>query len=355
MSIESDLKKDGIEVIRELDTLTINQLAKRIAESLCEAFPALNLDYTDLFAQLSRVNMYYAKMPKGLSEANYFYKNRSIYFNENLELENMLEYAVHESIHYLQERKDKKNYLLRLGLCDFAEFRIYGMALNEAAVQYMAEKAINHEKDQIKYYGITFPTISSSCYSIECNLLEQLIYLTGEDSLIDSTFYSNDEFKYDLVDLCGEKEFFTIQKNLDIILYAEEDLIKLNCQLQNTEENSKSMIKIVQKIDMTREKIANTYFETQNLIISSYFDHAFKAIQDLEGLESYRRKLYQYKDYIGTNDTYSFYHNYYIMQMTKLEEKQNSIENAVHSLVPVTNNKLLAFFRAIKRLFVPGT
>ena len=39
MSIESDLKKDGIKVIRPLDTLSINTISRNIAEKLCKTFP----------------------------------------------------------------------------------------------------------------------------------------------------------------------------------------------------------------------------------------------------------------------------------------------------------------------------
>ena len=39
MSIESDLKKDGIEVISQLDTLKVNSIARNISIKLCGTFP----------------------------------------------------------------------------------------------------------------------------------------------------------------------------------------------------------------------------------------------------------------------------------------------------------------------------
>ena len=39
MNIEKELKKNGITVIDKLDTLSINTLAKNIAQKLCRAFP----------------------------------------------------------------------------------------------------------------------------------------------------------------------------------------------------------------------------------------------------------------------------------------------------------------------------
>ena len=110
MSIKSDLKKEGIEVINQLDTLTVNSLAKNISKKLCNTFPNYGLNENELFIKLSRLNMFIAKMPEGMAEANYFYKNSSIYFNEHIPMEDIEEFAIHECIHFIQEIKDKKNY-----------------------------------------------------------------------------------------------------------------------------------------------------------------------------------------------------------------------------------------------------
>ena len=108
MSIETELKKDGIEVTEKLDTLKINSIAMNVSLKLCETFPEYKLNQNELFIKLSRLNMYKAKMPEGMAEANYFYKNTSIYFNEHIQDEDLEEFAIHECIHYLQEIKDKK-------------------------------------------------------------------------------------------------------------------------------------------------------------------------------------------------------------------------------------------------------
>ena len=168
MSIETDLKKDGIEVLEPLDTLKINSIARNLSQKICDTFPNFGFNQNDLFIQLSRLNMYRAKMPEGMAEANYFYKNTSIYFNEHIETEDLEEFAVHECIHYLQEVKDKKNYLIRMGLCDYTEFKIYGLGLNEAAVQLIASKINGIPKEYVKYFGISFETTSPSYYPLEC-------------------------------------------------------------------------------------------------------------------------------------------------------------------------------------------
>ena len=54
---------------------------------------------------------------------------------------------------------------------------------------------------------------------------------------------------------------------------------------------------MIKKIDSLKSDITSTFIKTQNLIISSYFDKQFHTINDLESVENYRRKLYNFKDY----------------------------------------------------------
>ena len=224
MSIETDLKKDGIEVIETLDTLKINSIARNLSQKICDTFPNYGFNQNELFIQLSRINMYKAKMPEGMAEANYFYKNTSIYFNEHIADEDLEEFAIHECIHYLQEVKDKRNYLIRMGLCDYTEFKIYGLGLNEAAVQLISSKINGIPKEYVKYFGISFETTSPSYYPLECCLVNQLAYITGEDVLFESTLKSNDNFKKAFSELTSPKIFMAIQNAIDDILNREEEM-----------------------------------------------------------------------------------------------------------------------------------
>ena len=354
MSIESDLKKDGIEVIEPLDTLKINSLARNISIKLCETFPDLGLNQNELFIKLSRLNMYRAKMPDGLAEANYFYKNTSIYFNEHIPEEDIEEFAIHECIHYIQEVKDKHNYLIRMGLCDYTEFKTYGLGLNEAAVQLMASKINAIPKEYVKYFGISFETISPSYYPLECCLVNQLAYFTGEDILFESTLNSNDNFKNKLSEIISTKSFMAIQNAIDDILLSEENIIKLNNKISETDDRNKKIDGMVQKIDELKNEITLTFLRTQNLIISSYFDKTFNDITNLEQVENYRKKLYNFKNYLGFAEGYTFFNDYYVKKMNALEDKYNSIENGEVELslklITKKENKLIALFRAIKKL-----
>ena len=356
MSVESDLRKDGIEVIEKLDTLRVNSLARNVSVKLCETFPEFNLNQNELFIKLSRLNMYKARMPEGMAEANYFYKNTSIYFNEHIQDEDLEEFAIHECIHYLQEVKDKRNSLVRMGLCDYTEFKIYGLGLNEAAVQLMASKVNGIPKEYVKYFGISFETISPSYYPLECCLASQLAYLVGENILFESTLNSNDNFKKHFANVTSPKVFMTIQNAFDEILNNEEEIIKLNNRIANIDVRNRKVDGMVEKINELKSEISLTFMRTQNLIISSYFDNTFNNISTLEDVENYRRKLYNFKDYLGCMEGYTFFNDYYVNKMMDLEEKYNRIENGeVETALKVITKKeniFVKIFKAIKKLIL---
>ena len=136
MSIEEELKKDGITVIKQIDALSVTLIAKFVAEKFVTFFPFSRFHYHDLFVKISRLNMYIADIPEGMAGATYFYKNSSIYLKKGLSIYEMKELCVHEFLHHFQEIKDQKGNLYRLGLCDYTGIKVHGSALNEAAVQY---------------------------------------------------------------------------------------------------------------------------------------------------------------------------------------------------------------------------
>ena len=352
MSIESDLRKDGIEVISKLDTLVVNNIAQNIARKIVATFPKLNFTETELFIKLSRINMYTASMPDGMAEANYFYKNSSIYFNNQIDFEDLEEFAIHECIHHLQEVKNSRNKLLKMGLCTFKNLAPVGIGINEAAVQLMTAKIIGIIPDLVKYYGIELKSSSPSYYPMECHLLEQMAFITGYDVLFESTFNSNDHFKNAFAEKTSEKTYLAIQDAIDSILGCEEQISKLTNKF-NDNQSDKACKNINNKISNLKEKISLTFMRTQNLIISSYFDKAFNEITDLEELDNYRRKLENFKYLACKTDGYFFFDNYYIEKMCALEHKCNVLENGgiETAVIPGKTNKFVAFFKKIKESF----
>lgn len=333
MNIENELKKDGITVIEPLDTLSTTLIAKFVSEKFVSYFPFSRMKYHDLFIKVSRLKMYIADIPEGMSEANYFYKNEAIYFKKGLSMDEIKELTVHEFIHHFQEMKDKKGVLYRLGLCDFTGLKIHGMALNEASVQLLSSKILKKENDNVKYYGIEFSTISPSYYPLLCTLINQMSYITGEQVLFNSTLYSNDDFKNCFNKLCGENAISEIEKSFDKILKAEEKIINCTSHLQENELNEKEIAKASTQISNCKKIIQDTFIKTQNKILTSYFDSALDKLCSVQDIEDYRRKLYCYKDLIGTIDNYTYFNDYYINRMTNLDDLYESITSSTF-LIP---------------------
>ena len=341
MNAQEDLKKDGIIVIEPLDALSVTLIAKYIAEKFVAYFPFSGLRYHDLFVKVSNIDMYIADIPEGMAEANYFYKNSSIYFKKGLSMNEMKELSIHEFIHHFQEIKDAKGNLYRLGLCDYTGIKVHGMALNEASVQLLASKILKKEEDTVKYYGIEFSTITPTFYPLLCNLINQMSYVVGEVVLVDSTLYSNDRFKNAFIRATNESTFHQIEKNFDKILDTEEKIINLTAHMQEDDLNDKEIAKVSLQISNYKKIIQDTFIETQNKILTSYFDKNLNNLYSVQDIEDFRKKLYSYKDLLGTTEKYSFFNEYYINLMTKLDEVYDRITGVVSETALVTYKRSL--------------
>ncbi len=169
--------------------------------------------------------------------------------------------------------------------------------------------------------------------------------------MFESTLKSNDNFKKAFSDLTSPKVFMAIQNAIDDILYREEDIIKINNKIAQIDNRNKKVDGMIEKIDELKHEITLTFMRTQNLIISSYFDHAFDKIIDLEGVEKYRQKLYTFKDLIGSTEGYTFFNDYYVSKMEELEIKYNLIESGqFETSLKVITKKENVWIHVIKTL-----
>ena len=349
MSIQTDLEKEGIQVISKLDTLIANDIIKNVSRRIIETFPDFGFTQEDISNRLSKLTMYRAKMPDGMAEANYFYKNTSIYFNEHIDISDLEEFAIHECIHYLQEIKDEKNNLLKMGLCTYNKKKTKGLALNEAAVQYTSSLIIGIEPDFEKYYNVTLYTPSPSYYPLECSLLNEILFFIKKDILFKSTFFADDSFKNSIIEISSEKTYNKIIKHFDAILNFEEKIIKLTNKLNSLEDGDSKALKLNNKINSIKNRIAENYINTQNLIIKDFFDYEFSHISNMEELENFRHKIHKFSNIIGIIENYTFFDNYYIEIMNKLEHKCNILENGGIETA-LTDKKISLFARIIEYL-----
>lgn len=327
MNINSALKKEGIKVVGKLNTLEVNKIASIISSSIANTFPEHNINQSDLFISIARLNMYIAEMPADLAVAKYFYKNNSIYFSKDMNLDDLNTLAVHECLHFMQELKDKHGKLLRFGLYDLKKGT--GMALNEAAVQHMASVATYSEIDSVKYYNMEINTESPDFYPLQTALLNEMMYFTGSYPLYHSTFYSNDVFKNTFVAKSSKRAYDDIEKNFDLISEYETLLSnerhKLEIYADNL-SNTEQINKINTKIDNLKNIILEKTIETQNIILLSCFDKEFTLIKSLDDIKEYRNRLYNFKNVLITTKDYNFYNEFYIEMTNKLEERKEFIQ-----------------------------
>lgn len=340
MNIDKKIKKLGIEEVSEVDELTKRKLARAVSTTLVENFQNSKLDKEYIEKKLIDTKMYIANIPKGMSKANYMYMNSSIYFDKSLNIEEVDEFILHECIHRVQEYKDKRKRLVQLGTCNFTTTKIIGLGFNEASIEYIISKVLENKKNSIQVYGINVPSISSKYYSLVTNLIEQIVYLIGTDLLVNSTINCNDELIYKCIDNFGEKNFYKIRENFDKILSTQDGISRLLVESKDKE-----------KIKTEINTLQNTYFETQELIITSYFEILLKMINSLDEIEKCKQKLLNYKELMGKNGNYDFFDKYYEEECARILEKEEKIKAAT-ALMVISNNPIFKAFRAIKKLFI---
>ncbi len=329
MYINKYFKQLNIEPIAEIDIREKCEFANRAAMVIVDKF--YDLDYLKIVDIIQHTQMYTAKIPNNLSPVNYSYLDGILYISEKLELDINNEFVLHEVIHRLQEYRNKKNKLLQLGLCDILETSIKGLALNEAAVQYIVKKVLNGENEIVEVYGMKIPTISKNYYPILTNLIEQMIFAVGENILVDSTLNSNNEFKYSAIDLMGESTYYEILNNFDKIMDVKNQILK-----NENQTNVKENIDLIKRI----------YIETQHKILTSYFNKEFKAVKDIDQLKVFGDKLLKYRNLIGSDEGQALYDEYYKEMLNKIQEKEFSFQN--RALIVVKENKIINVFKRIK-------
>ena len=322
MGINYLLKKEGLDEIKKLDTLHINQIAKNISEKLCESFPDLHLSQSDLFVSISRLDMYTAKMPDSAS-AKYVYNKNAIYFDKNLNLSDINTLAIHECIHFLQELYDNKGKIVRLGLYDLHSK--VGLALNEAAVQLMASIATKNEEDSVTYYGINLSSISPEYYPLECAILNQMIYFTGTYPLYHSTLLSNDIFQNTFASLSSKEVYFEISKRLDKMLNAETEIAILTHKISTFDGSEEKLKYLNKQLESKKQHIQKLFLSIQDLIIDKCFTKMFNEIKTFSDIKEFQNMLYNFKNLVVTTPDYTYYNEYYRKIMKDLAFKRDQL------------------------------
>ena len=103
-----------------------------------------------LSMKLINTDMYLSDIKSGTPKANYIYKNMSLYIDRSIELSENNEDILRECICKVQEVRNKKNRIHKLGLCRFNESKIAGVAFNEAGIQYILSTLLDKKSRRVK-------------------------------------------------------------------------------------------------------------------------------------------------------------------------------------------------------------
>lgn len=342
MKTQKKLEKLGIVKKEELDPKQINYLAHFMADSITKKFPVLQLQYNEILAKILNCKMYYAKIPENISKVNYIYEDDSIYIDESVNILEPNEQIFNQILHFLQVIRKTSGKIQKMGLCNFGDFAIAGLGLNEALVQYMSSKIIENEKQSITIGDIRFKTISPNSYPMLTNLMEQLIYLIGEDKIIQYAMNVNDEFDNEFYNTFEEKTNQII-RNFDKILDLKTKIV-LETNETKKEELEKELIEI--------------YKETQKMMIIKYYQNIISQVSEEREIDFYIEKLEKNKECIGIDESKAFtgeslYDEYKQIIMEKINKQLIKInkEKQRKALVKY-NNKLIRFLkRTISYLF----
>lgn len=325
MKLERKLKKLGFTKINEIDGKTVRMIAENVTDNITKAFPYIEEEYNNILAKLLNCKMYKTTITKNMPKINYMYENQSIYFDSEIDLNNISEQMIHECIHYIQDKRNKKGKLKKLGLCNFTDLSINGLGLNEGTVQYISSKCMKNEVKITQKYNIRVKTISSNYYPLLTSLIEQIIYLIGEEEIIKAT-------------LCIDTEF--------------EDLF-----LNTYEENTKKIINILDKIiniENKEKEIQMYYFEAQNMIFETYFNKICPKIETENEVEFYLDKVEKYKDIIGKkiDKNYEEEDLFEIATKSIIEKLDNRLykinkEKSKNALLIIAGNKITKLFKKL--------
>lgn len=279
---------------------------------------------------------------KNISNVNYIYENNAIYFAERIDLNNISDKVVHECIHYLQDVRNEKGKLKKMGLCSFEELSSYGLGINEASVQYISSKAVGNTETRIKKDGILLKTVSPNYYPFLTNLIQQLVYVMGEDIIIRGTINCDEKFEEDFLNTFEERAS-TIIKMFDKIL-----------DLRNKRNESVSE----EEKESVNNDIVTIYLEAQKTIMTTYFDKICNRLTTIEEVDFYIEKFLNYKPLLGVVEETRFslndeYEQYKEQILEKFDKRMLEIskENSKNTLSIIYNNRLFRFFKKILSYF----
>lgn len=341
MNIQRKLSRIGIEKIEELDKKDVNYLAHYMANRITRTFHVLDDSYNEILAKLLNCKMYYARITENLSKVNYVYEDDCIYIDENVNIYEPNEQLFHELIHYLQVVKKTNGKIKQIGLCNFGDFSVNGLGLNEALVQYMSSKLMNRDKQRVTIYGLELKTISPDSYPVLTNLMEQLIYLLGEEQIILASLSIKNNF--------DDLYYNTFEEKGNYIIKSFDKVLDLKNKLLEAKEGTYKK----EPVDVIEETIKKVYLDTQKVLMTKYFDKIVTLLSSIEEVDFYSEKFLNYNKILGlvqnnSDEVLDYFEEYKGNIIPKFDKQLMKIsKNKGKNTLSTYNNKVGRIFKKI--------
>ena len=351
MKLKKVLKKMGITNEEKIDFKKREELCKKISKKIYSSFEKYGIKYEDIYLKLINTEMYFADIEQKSDKVTYIYKNATIYIDRSINIDSIGEEFLKAAVYKVQEERNNRNKIENIGLCNLNNIVTDGIALNEAGVEYIMYLLVASKKRaKVNAYDININSISE-IYPMLTNILEQMIFITGEEAFVKSLLYAEKDFKKCFIKECSREIYELILKNMDYIYRAKNKIISMNREiLFNSKLNVENKNKLREKIDSYEAKIKSLYLKTQSKISEYYFWNILENCQTAVELEVLKSKVGKYRKIIGksTIEKENTFDKFSLDFYYRIEEKINNIDNK--SLVVSKKESLNYIRKAIQKL-----
>lgn len=329
MNVDKRLKELDIVPTRKMEFNEINYISQTVAKKLADNIQELSDSYNELYMRIFNCNMSYAHIDEKFGDVVYFYPNNTLYFDDSFKENKLInEYVIHECLHYLQNFKNFDGNEKKIGMCNFTEFKIWGLGLNEAIIQCIASKANGETPHRWQNNEISIYTLNNDYYPYLTSLAMELVFFTGKKWVVKEIIDGTDYFENNL--------YNTFEENTEKILEYFDEILN---------ENNKT--------DKDTEKIIQLYLKAQKEMYETYFNKMCNRVNSLEEIRDYTEKLEEARkisaSILGTS-----------MKEYELSKYLNEIESKFNrkymelyqkkykkALVVSNQNKIINFLRRI--------
>lgn len=351
MKLKKLLKKMGITNEEKIEFKKREELCKKISKKVYSSFEKYGIKYEDIYLKLINTEMYFADIEPKSDKVTYIYKNATIYIDRSINIDNIGEDLLKGAVYKTQEKRNIRNKIEKIGLCNLNSPITDGIALNEAGIEYIMYLLVSSKKrEKVNAYDININSISE-IYPMLTNILEQMIFITGEEVFVKSIFYAKQDFKKCFIKECSRENYELILKNMDYIYKAKNKIISTNREiLFNSKLKEENKNKLREKIENYEVKIKSLYLKTQSKISEYYFWNMLENSQTAVELEVLKSKVAKYRKIIGKSiiEKENTFDKFSLDLYYKIEEKIDNINNK--ALVVSEKGFLYNVQKAIKKL-----